>query len=175
MVFWNNSIDGSTMPRLCEGRNRNGRQSCGCWPTLPLPRLALGLVAQRAWTATSWGVRCDIGLGQEMSRDVKSDFQSNLCHYVLNSSKFEGLNLNIQSPKSSLVKACPARNIPFTVWAKKFADRAAHTQPEGRQTTENSIGGQTPLGSSHPLNMSESTVKLSSTRCQWRFPMWRAC
>ena len=55
----------------CEGRNRNGRQSCGCWPTLPLPRLALGLVAQRAWTATSWGVRCDIGLGQEMSRDVK--------------------------------------------------------------------------------------------------------
>jgi hypothetical protein len=106
-----------------------------------------------------------------MSRDVKSDFQSNLCHYVLNSSKFEGLNLNIQSPKSYLVKACPAINIPFTVWAKKFADRAADTQPEGRQTTENSIGGQTPLGSSHPLNMSESTVKLSSTRCQWRFPM----
>lgn len=117
---------------LCEGRNRNGRQSCGCWPMLPLPRLALGLVAQRAWTATSWGVRCDIGLGQEMSRDVKSDFQSNLCHYVLNSSKFEGLNLNIQSAKSSLVKACPARNIPFTVWAKKFADRAAHTQPDVR-------------------------------------------
>lgn len=36
---------------------------------------------------------------------------------------------------------------------------SAATGSRGRQTTENSIGGQTPLGSSHPLNMSESTVQ----------------
>lgn len=106
-------------PTRCEGRNRNGLQSCGCWRTRPLLRLALGLVAQR-------GQRPAEEFGQEISGVICSPT------YVLNSSKLEGLNLNIQSSKSSLVKVCSARNIPCTVWAKKFADRAAHTQPDVR-------------------------------------------
>lgn len=49
----------------------------------------------------------------------------------------------------------------FTSKLRMLANAAsAATGSRGRQTTESSIGGQTPLGSSmHPLNMSESTLQ----------------